>query len=392
MLKPVHIFDADLSEIREELTKLMAEGSSDPKPRSWIQVAKLGRFEGHPMGPFEFTSEIFDTMISNFFRKSNKSVPVDFEHATEMPAYAGNIPSQGAPATGWIVDLKNRGEAGLWGLVEWLEPGLSYVRAGRYKFFSPAVVFDYTDGVSGENLGPVLTSGALTNRPFLDGMAALAASRNSAELIRQSDKKDTTTMTLDDFLKMLALALGEDKLSAEAAIDRVTTLRTEHTQLDEKVKTFLASEKKREQEAAIAEVDTLIKEGVFQASQRENILSARTKTPDTFRVLVASMTAAKSRNKAVSEDAPVKLDEKVEETLTTRQVGTKGGVQNTKAGLVLSEQVNYSDLVADKAEELAEKDPAKFMTDHGRPNKAALVLADKLVAKALRDGELVTSN
>ena len=43
-----------------------------------------------------------------------------------------------APAQAWIRKLENRGEAGLWALVEWLEPAKSYIRAKKYKHVSPA--------------------------------------------------------------------------------------------------------------------------------------------------------------------------------------------------------------------------------------------------------------
>jgi phage I-like protein len=152
------------------------EPEEDGKPpRSWIQIARVGRYEGHPQGAFEFTPAVFDKIIENFLATENREVPIDFEHATELPGSEGSIPSLGAPATGFCLELRNAGKAGLFGLIEWLEPGLGYIRAGRYRRFSPAVQFDSIDPVSGKKLGPSLTSGALTNRPFLDGMTRLAA-------------------------------------------------------------------------------------------------------------------------------------------------------------------------------------------------------------------------
>lgn len=142
--------------------------------QSVIQVAKVGTFNGHRAGAFEFTPEVFDRIIANFARTTNRRVPIDYEHATER--MDGTIPLLGAPAVGWIIALENRGELGLWATVEWVDAtAVGYIREGRYKFFSPAVVFNGIDPVTGEELGPVLVSGALTNRPFLDGMAPLTA-------------------------------------------------------------------------------------------------------------------------------------------------------------------------------------------------------------------------
>ena len=69
-------------------------------------------------------------MVANFKATKNQRIPIDFEHASEQDPTLGTIPTDGAPAQGWIIDLQDRGAAGLWGLVEWLEPARTYVREG----------------------------------------------------------------------------------------------------------------------------------------------------------------------------------------------------------------------------------------------------------------------
>lgn len=144
---------------------------------SWIQVAKLGEFRGHTAGNFRFTPEVFAEIIANFRATANRAVPVDYEHTTER--MDGTIPLHGAPAVGFITDLQVRGANaadGLWGKVEWVDTtAVEYVRSKRYRFFSPAVVFDATHPASGKDIGAALVSGGLTNRPFLDGMAPITA-------------------------------------------------------------------------------------------------------------------------------------------------------------------------------------------------------------------------
>lgn len=141
---------------------------------SWIQVARVGEFRGHPMGAFAFTPETFATIVSNFLRTANRRVPVDYEHATEM--VDESVFQHGAPAVGWIVELDNRGAEGLFGKVEWVDASaLQYIRSGQYRFFSPAVAFNAIDPVTGKSQGATLVSGGLTNRPFLDGMAPVTA-------------------------------------------------------------------------------------------------------------------------------------------------------------------------------------------------------------------------
>jgi Mu-like prophage I protein len=144
----------------------------------WCQLAIQGRWLGHPAGPFEMNKETFEEIITNFRATKNRAIPFDLEHASEADPTAGSIPVTGAPAQGWITDLKI--EAGsLWGLVDWLEPARTYIREGRYKFVSPAIRFGSRDRVTGKPVGARLTSVALTNCPFLDGMRPVAASDRS---------------------------------------------------------------------------------------------------------------------------------------------------------------------------------------------------------------------
>lgn len=163
---------AEADALDEQAKRLLADAK--PKP-VWIQLAKVGAFRGHPAGPFELTPAIFAEIVQNFTATENRRIPIDFEHASEQEATSGTIPVDGAPAQGWIIDLDNRGATGLWGLVEWLEPARTYIREGKYRYFSPAIRFGARDRVTGKPIGARMTSGALTNTPFLDGMKPLAA-------------------------------------------------------------------------------------------------------------------------------------------------------------------------------------------------------------------------
>ncbi len=152
-----------------------------PVAVSVIQVAKIGAFNGHNAGPFEFTPSVFDTIIANFNATQNAAIPIDYEHASE--SMNTSVMQDGAPAIGWLKSLENRGAEGLWGTVEWMDArAVEYIRAGRYKFFSPAVMFGATDPITGADIGAMLVSGGLTNRPFLDGMAQVTASARDAEV------------------------------------------------------------------------------------------------------------------------------------------------------------------------------------------------------------------
>ena len=143
-------------------------------PRVWNQLAEVGKFSGHPAGDFELSPAVFAQICANFAR-DRLPIPIDMEHASEQEPTDGTIPTHGAPAVGWIYQLENRGAAGLWGLVEWLEPARSYIKEGKYKFISPAIRFESRDRVTGQPIGARLTSAGITNQPFLRNMQPLVA-------------------------------------------------------------------------------------------------------------------------------------------------------------------------------------------------------------------------
>ena len=157
--------------------------------KTWVQVARYGEFQGHPQGPFRFDAQTFGEIIRNFRATQNQHVQVDFEHASEL--HPENVATEGVPALAWVVDLDDRGADGLWGLFEWVDPrAVEYVRANQYRYVSPAVQFGATDKVSGRPIGARLTSVALTNHPFLDGMAPVTASERATP---EAPKRAVTT-------------------------------------------------------------------------------------------------------------------------------------------------------------------------------------------------------
>lgn len=163
--------------------------------RKWMQVATAGQYLGYRDGtqPFELTREIFQQAIDNIHAHPSfvagedgigvaDVIPWDFNHASEMDPTAMAV--NGAPAAGWTADLKivdgPDGVAQLHALTRFLEPARGYVKAGAYKWASIAMAFSATDPVSGDDVGALITSIALTNTPFIEGMSELAASRMAA--------------------------------------------------------------------------------------------------------------------------------------------------------------------------------------------------------------------
>jgi phage I-like protein len=180
----------------------------------WIQIAKAGSFNGHSAGPFEMNAKTFAEIIHNF-KAHPEHIPVDFEHASESPASEGSIPHTGAPAQGWIVDMKVDQDGNLYGLVEWGSLARDYIKNGQYKYFSPAIRFGAKDRVSGKPIGARMTSGALTNSPFLSGMQKVAAKDNDDGDVEIADDLDE----LEDDTNDLPASAGHQPADMEAHVE-----------------------------------------------------------------------------------------------------------------------------------------------------------------------------
>jgi hypothetical protein len=192
--KPAKAPKGDLVKLQIKLsaaTAAVAEGSEE-QDRVWVQIAAEGEYKGYAGGSqtFTFNEAVFGKIVANFRAHPSFSagpdgfgnqnvVAWDFHHASEMPATEGTIPVAGAPAQGWVQDLAVRksetGAVELWALTHWLEPAKTYIKEGRYQWASVSVIFNAVDARTAAALGPVLTSVALTNNPFIEGMNKLAA-------------------------------------------------------------------------------------------------------------------------------------------------------------------------------------------------------------------------
>jgi hypothetical protein len=122
--------------------------------------------------PFSITEQDLQSIVDNFKKRKNEQVVIDYEHASEHPVLAKGQP---IPAAGWIHDVYTRGNQ-LIGRVEWTPQASDMVRTGQYRFFSPAIDWGVKDKGSGEPQGATLTSGALTNHPFLEELPPILLS------------------------------------------------------------------------------------------------------------------------------------------------------------------------------------------------------------------------
>lgn len=135
---------------------------------TWIECAKVGDWQGHPKGPFQFTLEIFEQIKRNFEAQSNPIV-LTYDH----PHYDGTTPVQKA---GWIRGFAIEGDK-LLAHVELTDCAVNLNKAGSYKFCSVVVKFDSVDRVTREPIGAEIYEIGLTDSPWIDGLKPIQLSR-----------------------------------------------------------------------------------------------------------------------------------------------------------------------------------------------------------------------
>lgn len=157
----------------------------------WQQCCVEGKFLGHSkFTEIDWTPELFDTIIANLHKHPGfragpdgvgcaRVIPWDYEHANEIRRMKGDVPPEGLPSASWGLDLRrgvtDDGKASLEILTEWLPVAKQQVANGEYQYCSVCVLPKFIDPVTGVDQGPTLTSVALTNEPFVQGMEPLAA-------------------------------------------------------------------------------------------------------------------------------------------------------------------------------------------------------------------------
>lgn len=194
----------------------------------WIHCANEGLYKGHHQGEFNLTRATFEAFVRNFrddpqYRVGELDVVVandnadpspktytggirpviqfDYEHASEMPSWEGTIPTSGAPAVGWALDVCVRngpdGKAQLWAFGKLGAQIRRQIGSDEYRSVSIAFTLEGVHWMSGERIGPVLTSIAFTNHPFMRDLESLAAANRGTSAPARGSVKPTTDPNQD---------------------------------------------------------------------------------------------------------------------------------------------------------------------------------------------------
>lgn len=232
---------------------------ADAENIGWIQVAMVGKWEHEFYGTIEITKAHLKEFVRNF-EEGKRDVVVDYQHSSHSPD------PEEAIAGGWVKELtiKNRGKE-LWAKVEWTERASEKIRAGEYRYISPEFVLEYKDKESGKPVGATLLAVALTNRPFLEGMAPveLMEGKQATTFNEQSEVEETSTLSIGganvnlDIIREV-LGLAEDvEVTDEQIAEAVEKLHTQNKELQttntELAETIKASEVRTEGTVRLSE-------------------------------------------------------------------------------------------------------------------------------------------
>jgi cation transport regulator ChaB len=195
--------------------------------RTWVDSAYVGSWvrEGSPL-------EITQPMLTEFCKAFRSGLlgtdpPVDINHLSMSGLPANALDTR---AVGFIKDLKTatantpvaarkdgtidyEQRMHLYSLVEWTDEGWQLVSTRKFRYISPAFDTNHEDQRTGENVGPLLLGIAVTNTPFLPGLAPIMASRVKPAAQNLLAAQGATMQELIDLVK--SLSLGFDALVAK---------------------------------------------------------------------------------------------------------------------------------------------------------------------------------
>jgi phage I-like protein len=234
----------------------------------------------------------------------------------------------------------------LWSLTLFLEPARTYVLEHKYRWASVAVSFSSIDPLTGEDMGPTMSSVALTNTPFIAGMAELAASALESNCEPESIVAPAEIAKAKDMdVLKIACAMGLDDNSGEEEIlaaassamqssTRLAELREKHSNLLlamgcenedaaisryidlsmaaaewEKAKPVLEemrlAEEARANEAVIRDVDAAMKAHSLPESVRDALILQRRSNADAFAAKFPVLSPASANLAQPAPSAPV---------------------------------------------------------------------------------------
>lgn len=130
---------------------------------AWVEALQAGDFN-HPLyGRLSFNEERFRRFHGNFaLNVRGAELDVDYDHKMD--------PAKGNKAAGWVRNVRFNADR-LEYQIEFTKEAVEGIRNKEWRYFSSDFMQEWTDPRTGVKHKDVLCGGALTNRPFIKGMA-----------------------------------------------------------------------------------------------------------------------------------------------------------------------------------------------------------------------------
>jgi len=286
-----------------------------------IQVIPYG-YHKTPKGPFELDAPGAREVIDAFNSRQNDMV-IDYEHQTMAD------PPVEAPAAGWIKQLINKGEGGVWAAIEWTEKAKQYIANREYKYVSPV----WLKRISDNKVFRLINVG-LTNQPNIDGMVPLinklgfegntntkeATMKNLWKLLGLSGDVteeaaiaavNTLIADLEAHKEKVAIvankgvldALGLAATATESEIvGTIEAMKQSHTKIDDVVKELSTLKAGLTQRDADGAVEMAMKEGKITPAQKDWALEYAKRDFEGFKVFVSKAPTVVIEGKVVTDE------------------------------------------------------------------------------------------
>jgi phage I-like protein len=345
---------------------------------SWQQILQVGAWKHPQYGDLVITAADLRELKTNFDNRVRSFVYADYDHGIANPKGDGNAITAGEVTA---LELRNH-DAELWALYEPTAPARQKIEAKEYRFTSADFDPNYVSKRTGLAVGKVLRGFALTNRPFLEGMAPLSLGDAQGAPMLFAEYSDVPTSQEIPMSVKTKLKLAETATDAEveAAVDKLisdaaqaTTLSESHTaattvigtvrttlKLDEKadvgaaVKTLAdrnaeLTKKDREREAD-ATLDKAVREGklapAMKPTFRAQLLSDTQAVADAAKEIlekspkiipIGTQKADGTVDSSPTTDREKLLDEKIK-TIRAEEKGISYGDALIKADRLLDDE------------------------------------------------------
>ena len=171
-----------------------------------VQLLMTGKWFHEEYGKFEVTSKHLKEMESNF-KGGSREVIFDYGHGSRLE---GKASPDVTLRSGTILDVRIDGGR-LLADVAFTKKASKFIKDGEFKFVSPEFAFYHKNRSTGKNQGATLRAAALTNRPFLEGMPAIALTRTDDGGPNVSKVHEVLGMTQEEF----------DALTPEQVIEKM---------------------------------------------------------------------------------------------------------------------------------------------------------------------------